>query len=157
NINSQLELVAWFLAYWKLTPNTKRDLMLEKVTSGLDPHNAEPAIREVQMRLAFATLDPKKFQETDKKLELRVAEIRNENITKAEERIPAILERDPGPEARLRFRLAETLYSFQEPKRDEQAIKEARKALDLDANAPGPRWQLTDSQRAQVKKWLKIE
>jgi hypothetical protein len=156
NTNLQLEEAAWFRAYWKLSPISKREPMLDQLKAAreLDPFNPAPLVREMQLRLTFTTLDPRGFPKRDEEVERRVAKIRTENLDKAAELVPQIVERDPALEARLRYRLAEALFAFKEPERNEQARAEARRAWELDQNPQGPRWRLADDQRAQLRKWL---
>jgi len=159
SVGPRLEEMAWLQDYWRFAPNdNNRTKMLKEMSQivELDPHGSNTLVRELHVHLELTHVNPLMFADPVR-LERFMAVIRGEEFKQAVELIPKILDRDPALEARLRFRLAEALFAVKDPERDKQGMDEANRALELDANAPGPRWRLTDAQRAQVKKWLKLE
>src|SRR5262249_52342123 len=79
---------------------------------------------------------------------------RGTQLREAEELIRRILDRDPALEARLRFRVAQTLMSLHDYARQDAGRVMARRVWELDQRAIGPRWQLTREQRYGVRRWL---
>jgi O-antigen ligase len=131
----------------------------------LDPLGAEPVrtALDVHLRLAFTEYPPYWITEW----------------AMAREVLPEVVERDPAAEARLNYRMAEAALSMRPqgqpvalvsgsvtgwaciqgqirvpPPFAGEGYRYARRALELDEEAPAPEYRLTDAQRQAAKDWL---
>jgi len=159
-----LELAAWQRMHWRMAPRRKVTEALDEieVAKGLDPHNAEPLLREFLTRLNYATIRPDQFSHVTEGQLGTIRRIRAEQLEKAEELIPEIVARDPALAARLHFRLAQVLLQLKDDTNRrgddyKRGLTVAAAANELDETAPGPRWRLADAQREQLRKWLQSE
>jgi hypothetical protein len=126
----------------------------------LDPLGVDPLRTELEAHLGFARVYPP----------FRVAE-----WGAARDLLCRVVKRDPAAEARLNYRLAEAALSMPPqglpiaavtgwlglqgrvnvpPPFAGEGYRYARRALELDEQAPAPEYRLTEPQRKQVKDWL---
>jgi hypothetical protein len=153
----RLEAAGWERALWELLPNnssSNKVLALTEEVKVLDPFGTEAQVREFQFRLVVA-----RYNRVDPKQPAPVAEeagkIRDRYLGEANKLLDQIVERDPALETRLRFRLIEALLDTSDPQRIKEAWKQMEVVKELDANAPGPRWRLSDEQRQRLADWPK--
>lgn len=129
----------WWAASWDLgaTGDADQQAILDARTAqSLDPENVAGYLAEMQSRLRFAAHSPIK---------------RAEQLAIAESLVSEVLRRDPALEARLRFRIAAANFAAKD---SAAGAREARAAISLDAQAPGPRYRLTEAERDQIRRWL---
>ncbi len=157
------EIATWLRIIWNVAPNENFELAMKpnRRAVELDPNSAIPLVQQLRLRLAYTAFNVRFFRpgpdgKYDPKQIARIAEMREMNFNEARELIDQINVRDPALETRLRFRMAQALINVKEAKRFEQGEAEARLVLELDAKAPGPRWQLTPEQRRQARRWLNL-
>lgn len=161
DILPHLEWAAWYLPLWKANPNLKQEdgIAACRQAAAFDPLGTAAPIMELQLRLAFARLDPSIFRtgrerRVDPKVEQHVLSLRDENLREAEALIERIAQRDPALEAPLRFRLAQTLVSLSDADRYKQGITQAVLVRELTEQHPGPRSQLSPDHTRQLQRWL---
>jgi hypothetical protein len=136
---SLLEQVPWWLAVWKQGTSDgagENAVIAAQLAQLRDPESVAGYLAELQVRLRFA-------EATEKK--------RAEQYQHAEELIREIVQRDPARAARLRYQVARVAFAVKDHAKCKSA---AEAALQLDENAPGPRYRLHDDERAQLRKWL---
>jgi hypothetical protein len=161
DIDPPLEWAEWFCTYWKFHPSSNQKLGLDPVhdCESLDPIGTRALISELHLHLTFARLDfaqfhPRPGMQVDPKVDQgKLLEQRAGHLEAAESLIRQIVERDPALETRARFRMAQALISIKDPARRKQGVSEARKVLELDRQALGPRWRLDPEERRMVQGW----
>mgnify|MGYP001314966018 FL=1 len=129
----------WWAAVWDHNPAGDPDaLAIATARAGqrLDAESAAGFLAEFHARLRFAE---------------KSAHQRTEHLAAAESLIPEIVRREPSLEARLRFRLANAYFAAE---MSERGLSESRAAEQLDHDAPGPRYRLTDAERSELKRRL---
>lgn len=129
----------WWAASWDhgAAGDADKEAIIDARTAqSLDTENVAGYLAEMQARLRFAGHSPIQ---------------RAEQFASAESLMAEILRREPALEARLRFRIAAANFAAKD---DAAGEREARTAQSLDAQAPGPRFRLTDPERDQVRRWL---
>lgn len=148
NMAVAMELAGWYRAGWDMRPDpdwAKTALALPAGAAEFDPYNVQPVAGEIQVRIDFLRVEPAG---------------RDRHLARIEELIGQATERDPSVEARLRYRLAQGLRNIKEDaklnERKKAADEQAARALELDDQAPGPRWRLLPEQRQAVREWLKL-
>jgi hypothetical protein len=134
-----LEQVPWWMTMWELGAPVNGDanaVTAARIAQVRDPEGIAGYLAELRVRLRFA-------EATENK--------RAEQFTHVEDLIREIVRRDPARAARLRYEVARVAFAVKDAERGKAA---ATAALQLDADAPGPRFRLTDAERAQVRKWV---
>jgi hypothetical protein len=153
-----LEAAGWERALWELNPNensSKNASLLIGGVRGYDAEGVQAIIQEFHFRLTVARFSPEFRESLSAKSQEHIQARRAAEFREAEKLINEITERDPALEARLRFRLIEALLDTRDRARIQQAYQQMEKVKELDANAPGPRWRLTDEQRERLAEWPK--
>jgi hypothetical protein len=133
-----LEQVPWWLTVWELgaPPGADENAVIAAAEAqARDPEGVAGYLAEFRVRLRFAELSATK---------------RKEQFDHTNALIDAIVARDPAREARLRYQLARVAFAVKE---DAVGRAAAAAALKLDADAPGPRYRLSDDER----EWLKTK
>jgi hypothetical protein len=142
NVNRALELLAWYRALWRADPTAQA--VAEQMmhwglrANQLDPLGPAAPLAIFENRLLFAR---------------HSADKRDTQFAEAERYLRRVLACDPALAATLHYELAATQLAVQA---ETAGLKSAGQALQLDTDAPGPRYRLTDAQRQQVKKWLNV-
>jgi hypothetical protein len=138
NAGPLLEQVPWWLAAWELGGEKADEnaIIATQLAQRRDPEGVVGYLAELRVRLRFA-------EATEKK---RVEQFRH-----AEELIREVVRRDPARAARLRYQVARVCFTVKDNEKGKLA---AEAAMQLDADAPGPRYRLQDEERAQLRKWL---
>ncbi len=161
DIGPVLELAMWYALLWKLDPEQPQDDSLDAtgVAAERDPYGTAALTVELQLHLTYALVTKKNLRASRR---TNPADVRNleerrlAHLREAELLIGRIVERNPALEARLRYRLAQTLLALPDALRNDEGREVAKRVWDLEQNARGPRWQLTREQRHVVRRWLKM-
>jgi hypothetical protein len=135
-----LEQVRWLTALWDLDPPdttvAATALVLARYARQLDPESPAGHLAEFRLLLRLAERQPAK---------------RREQFAYAARLIVRLVEIDPALAAGLQFQMGRARFAVKDLKEGKAAAGEADR---LDRAAPGPRYRLTDKERAQVASWL---
>jgi hypothetical protein len=175
DVGPELEWCGWYIAYWKVHPEVPHDRALgmnglngevdsKRAPIGIaaehDPQGTAPLVAELQLRLLYSQFTRAQIRERPKMSEAElknfIDEWRATHLRAAEALIPRIVERDPALEARVRFRLAQTLIQSGDASRLEAGRQTAAAVWELEQKAPGPRWRLPREQRTILRRWLSL-
>lgn len=135
----RLELSAWWLKQWEQGAGENADanaVVAARVAQELDPESTAGLLAEFAARCRFAEL---------------MAAKREQQFTHLDRIIGEVATRDPARETRLRYEVARIYFAVGDTTNGKTAAARVKK---LDDDAPGPRYKLTDAERAQVAKWL---
>jgi hypothetical protein len=152
-----LDAAAWERARWDLLPNNvSSNNFLEQTdkVQANDPFGTEALILEFQFRLTVARFNAVDLKRPQKE-EDAAKKIRDRYLQEAAKLLQRIIDLDPGQETILRYRLMQALLDTRDGERYSEAMTQAALIKELDENAPGPRWRLTDEQRESVRALFK--
>jgi O-antigen ligase len=140
NASAWLELAEWYGELCKVLPEPGpiigKALACAEQAHLLDPDNKDPYLFKHSLHLQIG----RRFRRRER-----------DEYGQASVAMRAAVERDPT-NARLRYQLAETLFSADLPV---DGRRHARIAQELDEQATRPERQLTSSQREQIRTWLR--
>ncbi|MFO0808815.1 MAG: hypothetical protein U0746_09350 [Gemmataceae bacterium] len=136
----RLDLSAWWLRLWEQgadgEPAAKAVLAAQSAQER-DAEGIAGLLAEIAARSRFAEMS---------------ADKRDEQFAHLDRLIREVAKCDPARETRLRYELARTHFAAKDEKGGKLA---AARAKQLDEDAPGPRYKLTEAEREQVATWLK--